>query len=109
VFNVGRVALLLAAMQTGRLDLLCEATRDRLHQPYRAPLVPGMLEVLTAGERAGALACFLSGAGPTLLALTTGDGRTIGERMVARWRETAGIAAQATLLPIDRQGVRVER
>jgi len=109
VFNVGRVALLLAALQTGRLELLREAVRDRLHQPYRAPLVPGMLEVLGEGERAGALACFLSGAGPTLLALTGGDAGAIGERMAARWREVAGVAARAMTLPIDRQGVRVER
>lgn len=107
VFNVGRVALLLAAMQSGRLDLLREATRDRLHQPYRAPLVPGMEEVLVEGERAGALACFLSGAGPTLLALTTEDECEIGERMVACWKAWANVNARAERLDIDREGLRV--
>jgi homoserine kinase len=105
VFNVGRVALLLAAMEAGRLDLLREATRDRLHQPYRAPLVPGMEEVLLEGERAGALACFLSGAGPTLLALTREDGRNIGERMVASWKACANVTARAERLTIDRDGL----
>jgi len=109
VFNVGRVALLLAAMQTGRTDLLREGVRDRLHQPYRAPLVPGMAEVLAEGEQAGALACFLSGAGPTLLALVEGDGGEVGARMAARWQETAGIAARPLPLSIDRAGTRVER
>jgi homoserine kinase len=94
-------------MQAGRLDLLREATQDRLHQPYRAPLVPGMEEVLAEGERAGALACFLSGAGPTLLALTTGDGRAIGERMVACWKARANVTARAEVLAIDREGLRV--
>ncbi len=108
VFNVGRVALFLAAMQTGRMDLLREATRDRLHQPYREPLVPGMAEVLAEGERAGALACFLSGAGPTLLALVAGEGGSVGERMVTCWKATAGILARASLLPIDRGGTQVE-
>lgn len=107
VFNVGRATLLLAALQAGRLDLLREATRDRLHQPYRAPLVPGMEEVLAEGTRAGALACFLSGAGPTLLALTTGDGGEIGARMVACWRAQANVAARAELLNIDREGLRL--
>ncbi len=107
VFNVGRVALFLAAMQAGRLDLLREAAQDRLHQPYRAPLVPGMAEVLAEGERAGALACFLSGAGPTLLALVTGDGRAVGERMVARWKTEANITAHPVPLPIDREGLKV--
>ncbi len=107
VFNVGRVALFLAAMQAGRLDLLREAARDRLHQPYRAPLVPGMEEVLAEGERAGALACFLSGAGPTLLALVAGEGGSVGERMVSRWKAAAGITARASFLPIDRSGTQV--
>jgi homoserine kinase len=107
VFNVGRVALFLAALQTGRLDLLREGTQDRLHQPYRAPLVPGMAEVLAEGEAAGALACFLSGAGPTLLALVEGDGGEVGVRMAERWKERAGVRARALLLPIDHDGMRV--
>jgi homoserine kinase len=108
VFNVGRVALFLAGLQTGRLDLLREGAKDRLHQPYRAPFVSGMFEVLAEGERAGALACFLSGAGPTLLALVTGDGGDVGRRMAARWKEHAGVTAQVLVLPIDREGVRIE-
>ncbi len=107
VFNVGRVALFLAAMHAGRLDLLREAAQDRLHQPYRAALVPGMAEVLAEGERAGALACFLSGAGPTLLALTTGDGGEIGERMAACWKARANVTARALVLAIDRDGLRL--
>jgi len=108
VFNVGRVALLLAAMQASRFDLLREAVRDRLHQPYRAPLVPGMTEVLEEGERAGAAACFLSGAGPTLLALVLDEAGAIGARMAACWRERAGVTARAVTLPIEREGLRIE-
>jgi len=72
-------------------------------------LVPGMPEVLAEGERAGALACFLSGAGPTLLALVAGDPGDVGRRMVERWQEQAGVTARAQALAIDREGVRVER
>jgi homoserine kinase len=107
VFNVGRVALFLAAMQTGRLDLLRQAAQDRLHQPYRAALVPGMTEVLEAGEGAGALACFLSGAGPTLLALVTGEGGDIGQRMAACWKARANVTAKPVTLPIDKDGLRI--
>jgi len=108
VFNVGRVALFLAAMQSGRFDLLREAARDRLHQPYRAPLVPGMSDVLEEGDRAGALACFLSGAGPTLLALAREDGEAIGARMVACWKERAAVTARAVTLPIAGEGLTVD-
>jgi homoserine kinase len=109
VFNVGRVALFLAALQAGRLDLLREGAKDRLHQPYRAALVPGMSDVLAEGERAGALACFLSGAGPTLLALVAGDPGDVGRRMAECWHEKAGVTAQTHALAIDRAGVQVER
>ncbi len=108
VFNVGRVALFLAGLQAGRLDLLREGAQDRLHQPHRAAFVPGMSDVLAEGERAGALACFLSGAGPTLLALVAGDPGEVGRRMARCWREKAGVHARAQTLAIDREGVRIE-
>jgi homoserine kinase len=69
VFNVGRASLMVAALSAGRLDLLAEATRDRLHQPYRLPLFPAGATLLEAAMRAGALGAFVSGAGPTILAL----------------------------------------
>lgn len=68
VANVQRTALLVAAVATGRVDLLAEATEDRLHQPYRAPLVPGLLDCIEAARAAGALGACLSGAGPSVLA-----------------------------------------
>ncbi|HHW44215.1 MAG TPA: homoserine kinase, partial [Desulfotomaculum sp.] len=52
VFNLGRVALLVAAMQQGRLEFLSTAMEDRLHQPYRSTLVPGMKKVLAAARLA---------------------------------------------------------
>jgi len=79
VFNVGRAALLVAALSSRRYDLLREAMRDRLHQPYRSRLIPGMEEGLQAAERAGALGAALSGAGPTLVAFAVGDCRPVAE------------------------------
>lgn len=69
VHNVTRSALTVAAVAAGRWELLGLGTDDRLHQPYRAPLVPGFAEVGRAAVRAGAAASFLSGSGPTILAL----------------------------------------
>ncbi len=68
VFNLQRAALLAAALASGRLEGLRTATGDRVHQPYRAPLVPGFDEIL-AFERPGLLALALSGAGPSVIAL----------------------------------------
>ncbi|MFB9327233.1 homoserine kinase [Paenibacillus aurantiacus] len=69
VFNVGASSLLVAAFASGKLELIRHAMRDRLHQPYRAALIPGMAEILDRACEHGALGAALSGAGPTLLAL----------------------------------------
>jgi homoserine kinase len=69
VYNISRSSLLVAALAQGRLDLISRAMSDRLHQPYRVGLVPGMEEILECAVEHGALGIALSGAGPTLLAL----------------------------------------
>jgi homoserine kinase len=69
VANVQRASLLVAAVAAGRVDVLAEATRDRLHQPYRSALLPGLETFLLAAVAAGARGAFLSGAGPSVLAL----------------------------------------
>lgn len=67
-FSVGRACLLVAALATGDHDLLGAAMEDRLHTPYRAPLVPGLESAIAAAREAGALGAALSGSGPTVLA-----------------------------------------
>lgn len=69
VFNASRAALLVASMQSGDIDNLDLATEDALHQPYRAKLIPHMDEILDKARSFGAKGAFLSGAGPTLLAI----------------------------------------
>ncbi|SON61363.1 Homoserine kinase [Mycobacterium simulans] len=68
-FNVSRAALLVVAL-TERPDLLMAATEDVLHQPQRAPAMPASAEYLRLLRRHN-MAATLSGAGPTLIALTT--------------------------------------
>lgn len=68
IFNLQRVALLLQALQTGSFSLLREAINDRLHQPFRQKLVPG-LERALALEHPDLLGVCLSGAGPSIVAL----------------------------------------
>jgi homoserine kinase len=71
VFNAARAALLVPAL-TSRPDLLLEATDDRLHQPYRRPAYPRTAD-LVAKLRAAGIPAAVSGAGPTVLALTDAD------------------------------------
>ena len=72
VFNLQRATLLMAAIHAGRTDLLRDALADRWHQPYRARLVPGLTEAL-ALRVPGLLGVCLSGSGPTVIALCSGD------------------------------------
>lgn len=81
VFNVGRAAFLACALGKGSFDGLSFAMEDRLHQPYRQNLVPGMEEVFAAAKRAGALGVALSGAGPTVMALSLQNDSKLGEAM----------------------------
>ena len=66
VFNIQRAALLIAALATGDASVFPAALDDRLHQPFRAALVPGLADILRLREP-GLLGCALSGAGPGVL------------------------------------------
>lgn len=71
VFNIGRAALLIAAVATGRFDALRVATQDVLHQPARSAIFPAMPKLIATALDAGACAAYLSGAGSTIAAWST--------------------------------------
>jgi len=73
VYNIGRAALVALAFEKRDATLLGAACDDKLHQPYRKSLIPGYDIVTKACHDAGAAAVWLSGAGPTILALTAGS------------------------------------
>ena len=70
IFNISRMGLLLRALETNNPEWLTTALTDKLHQPYRQKLITGYAEVQSAAIAAGAYGLVISGAGPTLLALT---------------------------------------
>mmetsp|Transcript_24551 Transcript_24551/g.48817 ORF Transcript_24551/g.48817 Transcript_24551/m.48817 type:complete len:434 (+) Transcript_24551:86-1387(+) len=72
-FNIGRVAFLVHALAVGNLDNLKWGVEDRMHQPQRAQAIyPHLYPMIKAAEEAGACCGYLSGAGPTVMALTSG-------------------------------------
>lgn len=83
VYNLSRAALVPAAFCEGRHDLLGIATEDKLHQPYRMPLMPGSREVFALAKQCGAKAVYVSGAGSTVMAVAE---RAEAERFYAGLR-----------------------
>jgi homoserine kinase len=98
IYNLQRTALLVQAVAAGRVDVLREALRDRLHQPYRAPLVPGLTRAL-AFEHPQLLGVFLSGAGPSIAALTDGAAPEIESMFRALYQEL-GLACSVRTLAV---------
>ena len=121
VFNVSRVGLLPAAMNPGALAgvksgaadtateanaLLYTATQDKLHQPYRAPLMRPSADLIALFRSKG-YAAAVSGAGPCVLVLHHGDARTAIDEVAAE--QLASGHWKVLHLPIDTAGVKVER
>ncbi|MFZ5597353.1 MAG: homoserine kinase [Bacillota bacterium] len=105
VFNLGRIALLIASLYTGDLNQFSLAMEDRLHQPYRTALIPGMKKVFAAARLAGAKGISLSGSGPSIIAYTDDNFELIARVMRDTLRQY-GISAKTMVLPISPVGVR---
>ncbi len=109
--NAARAALFALGIVTGRDGLIAAGARDYLHEPYRAPLVPDIEQARCALLDAGATAAVLSGAGPTVLGLFTGDDDAEAlERAEAAARAVSLPSGRTALVaPVDRRGAVVER
>jgi len=107
VFNISRASLLVSALATGDFRLLGIATDDKLHQPCREKLVPGMRDVFRAARSAGEnVAVALSGAGPSIVALCADNSARIGESMRQAFLKH-NINSRVMTLDIDEEGAMV--
>lgn len=106
VFTVGRAALLVAALTTGRHELLRQAMEDRLHQPYRVPPSSPAAAAMAAALHAGASGAALSGSGPSILALCAGATVPVAAAMQESAAAT-GLGGQVRTLDIVPRGAMV--
>lgn len=103
-------ALMAAALSAGRLDLLQHAMQDHIHQIWRAPLVPGLSDILEHANEHGALGAALSGAGPTVLCFhDTRESTGSLHRYLAQIMKKNSLDGQIMDFPIDEVGTVVER
>lgn len=106
IYNMSRAVIVTEALRTGDLELLGRAMTDRLHQPYRIPLIPGAEQAIEAARNAGAAAVALSGAGPSLIAFTSKCDPAVGAAMRSRFA-SAGLTARIFELAPTSEGAQV--
>jgi homoserine kinase len=107
VFNIGRAALVVQALQKGDFDLLGRVLDDRLHQPFRKQLIVGYDDVVAAGKSAGAAAIAISGSGPSLIAFALDRHQVIAQAMRQAFAAHR-LESRAWVLDVDRAGARVK-
>jgi homoserine kinase len=97
-FNVGRTAFLIHALCCNNLDNLKWGVQDKLHQPQRGDkLYKYLFPMIEAAQAAGACCAYLSGAGPTVMALTTGAS---GDIFAQREKERADINVARAMIQV---------
>ncbi|WP_036477754.1 homoserine kinase [Myxosarcina sp. GI1] len=107
IFNISRMGLLIRALATNNPEWLKAALADKLHQPYRQKLITGYEEVRTAAIKAGAYGVIISGAGPTLLALSNSTQvEAVIAVMNAAWSKL-GVKAMVRSLDLDSKGAKI--
>jgi homoserine kinase len=105
IFNLSRSALLVAALAVGDFEALREALHDKIHQDYRAPLVPGFAAMAEAAAESGALGVTLSGAGPSILFWMRDAGATV--HSIQRAAHKQGLEGRVIELAVDSEGCRL--
>lgn len=104
IHNLQRATVLAAQLFSGKTDFHAEFFQDRWHQPYRAPLVPGLAEVLSI-RHPEILGICLSGAGPSILAFVRANAAHAGEH-IQRILAQHGVESQPYLVAPDNQGAK---
>lgn len=98
VANLQRASLLVQAVHARDADAMREALRDRLHQPYRAALVPGLSHAL-AWQAPSLIGTFLSGAGPSIAAIVTDEGHE-ATRLFGRLYQDLGLSCDIRTIDV---------
>ena len=107
VYNLSRAALFSASLLIGKFENLKTAVDDRLHQPYRMELIPNVREVFDIAYTHGAYAVYISGAGPTVMAIAD-ESNTYFAGKLQFSLENAGLGSwKVHELTIDNEGTKI--
>ncbi len=107
VYNLSRAALFSASLLTGKFENLRTACHDKLHQPYRMELIPNCRRVFDIAYNHGAYAAYISGAGPTVMAVVDEDNEFFTGKLKFSL-ETEGLKGwDVKLFHIDNEGTKL--
>lgn len=106
IFNISRVAMLVAAMSNGEVEKLRLAMEDKIHEPYRGRLIPDLEKIFAHAKNLGAIAEVISGSGSTLLAVV--DEKNLSfEAEMKKYLGSLQDKWDLRILETDMEGVRV--
>ncbi len=107
VHNIGRAALVVAALAERRYEVLRTAVEDILHQPSRGELFPALFPIINGAYEAGAYGAYLSGGGSTVAAFVSPQaGDAVASAMLRVAREH-GLEAMTRVVAMRRMGTEV--
>ena len=107
IYNLSRVPILLEGLERADARLIRAGMKDRIHQEYRLQLIPQGAEVLRyAAEETDAVAAYISGAGPTIVAVAIDDDDALGKQLRAF---VSGLDVEWTVrkMHVHRQGAQL--
>ena len=108
IFNAKHLAMLIQAVNTKDEKLMQAALKDKMHQPYREKLVPGMKEIMDAFKHEdGVLGCVLSGAGPSMLIISHKYDLDKIKSIVKEIWEAQSIKVEIKTLKIEQKGAEI--
>lgn len=107
VYNLSRAALFSSSLLTGKFENLRTAVHDKLHQPYRMGLIPNAREIFDIAYNHGAYAAYISGAGPTIMAIVDEENKYFAGK-VKFSLDNAGLGGwQVNEYHIDNEGTKL--
>lgn len=108
IANSASLASMIYALERGNLPLFGRSVQDKIVEPARAALIPGFFHVKQAALEAGAYGCSISGAGPTIFAITDQleKGQMIGRAMQEAFLKKASLESRFWVCRVDSEGAR---
>lgn len=108
VFNAKRLGMFVHAVHTKDAELMKLALQDKLHQPYRMKLVPGLDKIMeNLKHEENVLGCVLSGAGPSIIVISQKNGLDKIKSIVKDTWEDMNVKVNIMTLPVEQQGAQV--